>query len=308
MNSNRKPAVLISGGSGLIGKYLTSALLSGGFDVKHLSRKANQFGKVRVFRWDPDKRIIDPVVFEGIDYIVHLSGANIGESRWTSERKKELKSSRVDSALLLFDSVNKNNFPVKAFISASGVGYYGSITSEKIFTEEDPPAEDFTGQLCRKWEEAADMFSLSGIRTVKVRTAVVLEKNDSAVKKIMMPARFGFLEKTGTGKQYMPWIHIDDICGIYLKAITDESMNGAYNASSPQHTDHSGFIDTLSSVIHKPVSPLALPGFMLKMIYGEMAEIVLQGSRVSSEKIRNAGYEFKFADLHSALNDVFRKR
>lgn len=308
MNSNRNPTVLIPGGSGLIGKYLTSVLLSGGYEVKHLSRKASQFGKVRVFRWDPENGIIDPGVFEGVDYIVHLSGSNIGDSRWTSKRKKEIKSSRVDSAQLLFDAVSKNNFPVKAFISASGIGYYGSITSERVFNEEDPPADDFTGQLCRKWEEAADMFSLSGIRTVKIRTAVVLEKNDSALRKIMMPARFGFLAMTGSGEQYMPWIHIDDICGIYLKAISDESMNGPYNAAAPEHTTHSDFIKTLSSVVRKPVFPVPVPGIALKMAYGEMADIVLQGSRVSSEKIRNAGYEFKFADLHSALKDVYRKR
>lgn len=308
MKNGKKSTVLISGGSGLIGKYLTSVLLENGFEVKHLSRKASQFGRVRVFRWDPEKMIIDPVVFEGIDYIVHLSGASIGEGRWTSIRKKELKSSRVDSAKLLFDVVSKNNFPIKGFISASGIGYYGSITSERIFTEEDQPAEDFTGQLCRKWEEAADMFSLSGIRTVKIRTAVVLERSDSALTKIMMPARFGFLAKTGSGRQYMPWIHIDDICGIYLQAIVDESMNGAYNAVAPEHTTHAAFIRTLSSVVGKPVFPVSVPGFVLKLIYGKMSEIVLQGSRASSEKIRNAGYEFKFADLHSALKDVFRKK
>ena len=152
------PSVLITGGSGLIGRYLTSLLLAEGYKVSHLSRQKNSFGKVRVFRWDPVKEYLDPEVFEGIDYLVHLSGANIGEKRWSASRKKEIISSRVDSANLLFRTVSENNFKLKAFITASAVGYYGSLTSERIFTEDDPPSDDFLGTTCRLWEEAALQF------------------------------------------------------------------------------------------------------------------------------------------------------
>ncbi|MGE5406096.1 MAG: TIGR01777 family oxidoreductase [Methanosarcina sp.] len=302
----QKSSVLITGGSGLIGKYLTSFLLAEGYSVSHLSRGSDQFGRVRVHRWDPAKKILDPVVLSSVDYIIHLAGANLGDGRWTANRKSEIISSRVDSARLLYDTVIQNDIKIKGFISASGISCYGTRTTDHIFTEEDPVADDFLGMVCRKWEEAADLFALDGIRTVKIRTAVVLERNDSALTKMMMPARFGFLAVTGSGRQYMPWIHIKDICGIYLKALEDESMKGAYNAVSPQHVTHKEFIQTLGAVTGKAVAPVHVPAITLKAAMGEMAGLVLEGSRVSPEKIINAGYEFKFSNLHDALVDVFK--
>jgi uncharacterized protein (TIGR01777 family) len=301
-----RTAVLITGGSGLVGRYLTSALLGQGFNVSHLSRGTGQFGKVRVHRWDPEKRILDPAILQSVDYIIHLAGANLGESRWTENRKREIISSRVGSANLLYDTVSQNGIKLKGFISASGISYYGTVTSEQIFTEKDPPSDDFLSEVCRKWEEAAGLFDKTGVRTVKIRTAMALEKNDPALTKMMMPSKFGFLGATGSGKQYMPWIHIQDLCGIYLKAIQDETMSGPYNAVSPQHVTHIQFIKTLGAVIQKPVVPVPLPGLALKAVYGEMADLVLKGSRVSSEKIRNAGYEFRFGDLKNALENVLK--
>jgi uncharacterized protein (TIGR01777 family) len=300
-NLQHDSSVLITGGSGLIGRYLTSLLLSEGYKVSHLSINANQFGKVRVFRWDPGKGILDPSVFEGVTCIVHLAGANIGEKRWTKERKNEIVKSRIDSAELLFRVLQNNEIKINAFISASAVGYYGSVTSEKVFTEDDLPGTDFLGTTCKKWEESADLFKREGIRTVKIRTAVVLEKNDSALSKMMIPAKFGFLVQTGNGRQYMPWIHITDLCKIYLKAIQYETMHGAYNAVSPQHITHKEFVKTLASVMGKPVFPIPAPSFILKAALGE---IVLKGSRVSNEKINKEGYRFTFNKLISALEDV----
>ncbi|MBK9388855.1 MAG: TIGR01777 family protein [Bacteroidetes bacterium] len=305
LNRPDNPSVLITGGSGLIGRYLTSSLLEKGYKVSHLSRNANQFGKVRVFRWDPEKGILDPMVFEGVDYIVHLAGANIGEKRWTSNRKSEIVNSRIDSAKLLHKVISENNIRVKAFISASAVGYYGSVTSDKIFTENDPPANDFLGTVCRKWEESADLFSASGTRVVKIRTGVVMEKSDSALSKMMMPAKFGFLVQTGNGRQYMPWIHITDLCNIYLKAIEDPKMNGAFNAVSPQHVTHKVFVKTLGQVIGKPVFPVPVPGIILKAVLGEMSDVVLKGSRVSAAKITESGYTFLYSELAGALRSGY---
>ena len=300
----KQQSVLITGGGGLIGRYLTSALLSAGYKVSHLSRNTNQFGKVRVHRWNPEKGIIDPLVFEGVDYIIHLAGSNIGEKRWTRKRKEEIVSSRVDSARLLYKTITENKVPIKALISASAIGYYGSITSDKIFCEEDLPGTDFLGNTCRLWEEEADLFQSSGIRTVKIRTAVVLEKNDSALSKLMMPAKLGFLVQTGNGRQYMPWIHIKDLCNIYLKAIKDQKMEGAYNAVSPQHSTHKEFVKTLGQVMGKPVFPLPVPSFILEAVLGEMSDVVLKGSRVSSEKILINDYKFRYPELKEALLDI----
>jgi uncharacterized protein (TIGR01777 family) len=306
INLKKFSSVLITGGSGLIGKYLTSLLLSEGYKVAHLSRKANQFGKVRVFRWDPEKGILDPVVFEGVDYIIQLAGANIGEKRWTKKRKEEIINSRVDSTKLLFRVISDNNIKLKAFISASAVGYYGSHTSDKIFNEDDQPGRDFLGTTCRKWEEAADLFGNDGIRTVKIRTAVVLQKHDSALSKLMAPAKFGILVQTGNGRQYMPWIHINDLCNIFLKAIMDAKMSGAFNAVSPHHVTHKEFVKTLAHIMNIPVFPVPVPAFILKTVLGEMSDVILKGSRISSDKIDSAGYRFLFNNLENALNNVIR--
>jgi len=299
--------VMITGGSGVTGRYLTSLLLENGYKVSHLSRKQDQFGKVRVFRWDPEQGIIDSVALEGVDYIIHLAGANIGEKRWTAERKKEIVSSRVDSALLLHKVVTDNKIPLKAFISASGTGYYGSITAEKIFTEEDLPYYDFLADTCRKWEEAACRFANSGIRTVRIRTAVVLEKDADILARFLGPARFGVFPVPGSGNQYFPWIHITDLCNIYLKAVKDDAMEGPYNASSPGHIKLSEFVRELSGAAGKPGLYIPVPSFILRAVLGSMAEMVTKGSRVSSDKIIKAGYQFKHNSLPSALKDILKR-
>ncbi|HBH82459.1 MAG: TIGR01777 family protein [Bacteroidetes bacterium GWE2_41_25] len=300
--------VLITGGSGLIGRYLTSLLLGEGYDVAHLSRKQDQFGRVRVFRWDPDKGIVDPIVFDGVNFIVHLAGANIGEKRWSDKRKMEIESSRVDSAKLLFKVISENNIPLKAFISASAFGYYGSVTTEKIFSENDPPADDFLGTVCRKWEEAADLFSASGTRIVKIRTGVVMENNDSALAKLLTPAGIGVFPRLGSGRQYMPWIHINDLCNIYLKAIQDESMSGPYNAVSPQHITQSEFVRTLAFALNKSFFNPPVPAFILRMALGNMADLVLKGSRISSEKLIGTGFKFRFSNLKEAIKNALDRK
>ncbi len=305
-NFLKNSSVLISGGSGLIGRYLTASLITAGYQVSHLSRNADDRSGAKVYRWDPEKRTIDSAAFEGIDFIINLAGANIGEKRWSGKRKVEIRKSRVDSTEFLHDVVIEKGIQLKAFISASAVGIYGSLTSDKIFTENDLPSTDFLATTCMLWEEAAELFESSGIRTVKVRTAVVLEKSDSALSKLMRPGKFGFLIQTGTGHQYMPWIHINDLCNIYLKAIEDSEIRGPYNAVAPQHVTHKEFIHVLAKVMGVPVLFPHVPDFLLRAALGEMSDVILKGSRVSSEKIMNKGYRFLFNNLEDALNDVIR--
>ncbi len=297
--------ILITGGSGLIGKRLTSLLLEKGYSVRHLSRSGKRIPGVLSFKWDPEKGTIDSGAMDGIAIVIHLAGANIGEKRWTKTRRMEILDSRVRSAEFLYEKIMEYKVEIKTFITASAVGYYGCATSDFIFKEYVSPGNDFLGFTCRMWEEAADLFSGKGIRTVKIRTGVVLDKKDSALTKIMIPARFGFLVITGSGKQYMPWIHIDDLCKIYLKGIEDNSMNGAYNAVAPQHITHKEFIKALSGATGKFVFPVNVPGFILSVILGEMSVVVLKGSRVSAEKIRSAGYVFLYPELAGAIEEIF---
>lgn len=299
--------VLITGGSGLIGTHLTSLLTASGIKVRHLSRSANQKVDVKVFEWNPGKKEIDRNALDGVDFIIHLAGENIGEKRWTERRKKEILQSRIDSGVLLFDTVQSMGINLKGFISASASGIYGSETSQKIFNESDPPADDFLGSVCKSWEEAADLFNKAGIRTVKIRTGIVLEKNDSALSKLMMPGKIGFLVQTGHGDQYMPWIHITDLCNIYLKAIEDSAMTGPYNAVAPRHVTHEEFIKTLAQVMGLRVFPVSVPGLFLKAVLGEMSDVILKGSRISSEKITSAGYRFSYSSLKEALENILLK-
>jgi hypothetical protein len=299
-------SVLITGGNGLVGRYLTSLLLSKGYSVSHLSRSGKRQKEVAVFNWDPENGTIDKDALSGVNFLIHLAGANIGERRWTNARKNEIVNSRVGSANFLFNKIRKNPGNLKAFISASAVGYYGSVTSDKIFMESDLCGTDFLGSTCKLWEEGADLFDGIGIRTVKIRTGIVLEKTDSALSKLMMPGKFGFLVQTGDGKQYMPWIHINDLTRLYLRVIEDPSMSGAYNAVAPQHVSHKEFIKTLGKVMSRPVFPIAVPAFLMKTVFGEMSDVILKGSRVSSEKIVNSGYVFNYPELDGALREIIK--
>lgn len=298
--------VLISGGTGLVGRHLAKALLKKGYGVALLSRKSDHTGSLKTFFWDPEKSVIDPEAVPAADYIIHLAGAGIGDRRWTKKRKQLILDSRVNSAELLFASLSGKNHKIKAFITASAVGYYGAVISDRIFTEDDPPAEDFTGFICRNWEMVAGKFEEAGIRTVIIRTGIVLSNRGGALQKISLPVRLGIGSAIGNGQQYVPWIHIEDLCNIYIKALEDTGTKGPYNAVAPGHETNRSLTMRLAAVMNRPFWFPNIPAFAMKLIFGEMSEILLQGSRVSSEKIRKTGYVFKFSDLESALNDLFR--
>jgi len=225
-SSNKSQKILITGGGGLLGRYLTSLLLSEGYAVSHLSRQQNAFGKVRVYRWDPEKKILDNSVLGDVNCIIHLAGEEIWGKRWSEEQKVTILKSRVDSARFLHEKISNDKTPLKAFISSSAVEYYGSVTSEKIFSENDPPGRDFLGSVCKEWEASADLFSKSGIRAVKIRSAVVLEKNSGALARLVHLADYGIFSSPGKGEQYLPWIHINDLCSIYLKVIEETEREG----------------------------------------------------------------------------------
>lgn len=299
--------VLLTGGNGLIGKHLCQKLQEKGYEVAILSRRKNSTSTIRVYTWDLETMSIEKEAIEFADYIVHLAGENIGEKRWTPKRKQQIIESRVQTADLIFREVKKQNKNLKAFISASAVGYYGAITSPQIFAESDPGSDDFLGETCKKWEQSVNRFQELGIRTVTIRTAVVLTQQGGALSKLTALARTGFSSALGNGKQYMPWIHIDDLCTIYLKALDDNLMSGPYNAVAPEHQTNQNFSKIIAEVLEKPFWFPNIPGFLLRLLLGEMSGMLLKGSKVSSEKIRTAGYEFQFPNLKGALTNLLRK-
>lgn len=299
--------ILITGGTGLVGKELTKKLKAKGYNVIHLSRTKNNTAETLTYYWDYTKGEIEQEAIEKADYIIHLAGENVSDGRWTAKRKKLIIDSRVKTSELLFENVKKTNKPLKAFINASGSNYYGTVTCNTIFDERQAAAADFLGITCEEWEAAADNFKNSGIRTVKIRTSIVLTKKGGALEKIALPVKLNLGSALGSGKQYMPWIHIDDLCGIYIKAIEDTTIKGTYNAAAPEHATNKDFISTLAHVLNKFLWLPNVPAIIIKLVFGEMGSILLKGSRISSEKITNAGFTFKFTSLESAFRNLLIK-
>ena len=301
-----KEIVLITGAGGMLAQEL-SRKLDSKYNIRFLTRKKHHNNG---YEWDIHQGTIDETAFEDVQHIIHLAGANISEKRWTDERKKELISSRVDSARLILDTLKKKNIKLKSFISASGVNVYGTETTEKIYTEDDEPGNDFLSEVVVLWEQSADQFLKENAaeRVVKIRTAVVLSKKDGALKKMLPPIQYGVGSPLGSGKQYMPWIHVKDICSIYEFALENPAVSGAYNASSPQHTTNENLTKNIAKVLNKPLFMPNVPAFALHLMFGELADALLKGSRVSSQKIQDVGFTFEYPDLQGALQDLLKKK
>ncbi|AZA98888.1 TIGR01777 family protein [Chryseobacterium joostei] len=297
-----KEIVLITGASGMIARELVKRI-GNEYDIRLLTRKKERNNE---YEWDIKKGTIDESALENVSHIIHLAGANISEKRWTEERKKELISSRIDSAGLLLNTLKKKDIRLKSFISASGINYYGTETTEKNFTEKDSAGSDFLSEVVVLWEKAAEKFKEQNIaeRVVKIRTSVVLSEKDGALKKMIPPIKSYIGSPLGSGKQYMPWIHIEDICSIYEFALRNTSINGAYNAVSPQHATNTDLTKKIAEVLNKPLFMPNVPGFILKLMFGELATAILEGSRASSQKIQEAGFQFQFPDLKEALENL----
>jgi hypothetical protein len=296
--------VLITGGTGLVGTALSTLLAEQGHLVKHLSRTRNLSAVFPAYEWNLNEGTADDEAFNEIDYIFHLAGANISDGKWTIERKRVITDSRVKSGELLAKKVKELNIPLKAFIAASATGYYGSLTSEKIFNESDPSANDFLGSICKKWEESSLKFQDMGIRTILLRTGVVLTLNGGALKKLYTPVKLGIASPIGSGKQYMPWIHIKDLCKLYIEVMNKKDFSGPYNAVSPDHIDNNTFIKKLAKAAKRPFWPLKVPSFIINLLFGEMSSIILKGSRVSSLHTVKQGFVFDYKDLEFTFNDL----
>lgn len=290
--------VLITGGTGLIGKYLQNKLNDKNYEVAVLTRNPTLKNE---FKWNIDEEYIDDNAFKNVTHIIHLAGAGIADKRWTDTRKKELIDSRVLSTDLLLKKIKELNIDLKGFISASGIGYYGAVSSPQIFTENDAPKNDFISKVCVEWEKYALNFKQINVAVTILRTGVVLAKSGGALSKMNTPL---FLAALGNGKQYMPWIHIDDLCNLYIKAIKDTNFTGVYNAVAPEHHTNETFTKTIAEVINKPMFPFKAPSFILKIILGEMSSILIKGSRVSSKKV-NELYSFNFPNLKTSLKNIY---
>jgi uncharacterized protein (TIGR01777 family) len=294
--------ILITGASGLVGSRLTELLLQKGHQVSHLGRSKKNTGSVKSFVWDVNKGTLDEHAFEGVDSIIHLAGAGVAEKRWTNERKKEILESRTKSTALLCASMARTQHRIESVVSASAIGIYGFCLDERIFTEQTKPGTDFLSQVTKQWEDEVDKIANLGLRTVKIRIGIVLSNKGGALQELAKPVRYGFGASLGSGRQYMSWIHIDDLCGMFIKAVEDNTLYGAYNGVCDWITNKA-FTRVVANTLKKPLWLPPVPGFVMNLLVGEMAEIIVNGSKVSSEKIRTTGFSYKFPALTDALND-----
>jgi len=301
-----KKIVLITGGTGLIGTQLSKLLFDKGCQVRILSRSKNnkKNNNYHYYAWNVPKKEIDIAALKNVHYVIHLAGVGIAENRWTATRKKQIIDSRVDSALLLLEKLQQINHRPLKFIAASGIGFYGAVTSDTIFTEKDPNYDDFLGNTCKVWEQSSLKFEESGIKTTILRTGIVLSKEGGALEKLRQTFKLRFAAALGNGQQYMPWIHITDLCQLYLHAIEDTAFIGIYNAVTSEHVTNYEFTKALVKQHKNAVQIPNIPSMILKIVLGTMSEMVLQGSRVSSKKLEDAGFKFRYNTLKKALEDL----
>jgi uncharacterized protein (TIGR01777 family) len=298
--------VLITGATGMIGGQLIPLLIDKGFKVRVLTRNKTDMVNSAIYVWDISENYIDPAALEGVDHIIHLSGSTVSE-RWTKTKKQEILDSRIKAANLIFDNLKH---PIKSFISASGISYYGTKTTGKIFLETDTikfKENDFLADVTQKWEKAALQFETKADRVVLVRTPIVLSKSRGALETMLKPIKMGLGAPLGTGKQWMPWVHVSDLCNFYALALSNSEIAGPYNIVAPHHVSNKIFMRTLAKTVGKKLWFIKVPAFVLKIVFGKMSSIILKGSRVDGSKATETGFKYEHPQLKEALQDLLNK-
>lgn len=298
--------ILITGGTGLVGTRLTQMLVDKGYTVTHLSRTHSNNEQVKTYIWDIGSHMVEDEALQTADYIIHLAGAGIADERWTKERKKVILESRTKSATLLIDRLKELKLQPKAFVSSSAIGYYGD-RQHHILNEDDAPGNGFLSEVCVAWEAAVKPVEALGTRLVMLRTGVVLSAQGGALKEMEKPVKFHLGTYLGSGNQYYSWIHIDDLCRMYIAAIENETMRGPYNAAAPNPVRNKILTKAIADALDINAIMLPAPTPALKLALGEMAATVLDSTRVSSNKIEETGFTFEFAEVEKALEDVYER-
>lgn len=299
--------ILISGGTGLVGKALTKRLISEGHEVRILSRNPKSSSQIQSFYWNVEKNEIDEKAFDRVEHLVHLAGSGIADKRWTDARKRDIIDSRVNSMKLITDVIKKKNIKLKSHVGASAIGIYGMDTSEKTYIETDKGKDDFLTQSCIQWENSYQEIQTHSNKNCIIRIGVVLSKDGGALKKLLPLFNLGLGSAVGSGKQYMPWIHIDDLVTIFYNALFNPQVNGIYNAVSSESTTNYQFSKQLAKTLSKPFFLPNVPSFLLKIVFGEMANVLLEGSQVSNKRILETGITLKYPTISIALEELLTK-
>lgn len=291
--------ILITGGSGLVGKEITKILESKDYSVAWMSRSPQS---QKSFLWNVEKNQIEPEAIEWADAIIHLAGTGVAEKRWTSERKKEILESRTQSTQLLYQTIEKAAKRPSTLISASAVGIYGFNTGTNLVDENGPVGSDFLAEVVVAWENEVKKMEALDLRTVLLRIGIVLSEEGGALGEMMKPP---IAAPLGSGDQWMSWIHIEDLAKMFVFALEKTTLQGVFNAVAPNPATNQQLTQAAAKAKGKPYVGIGVPGFALKLVLGEMAAMVLGGNRVTSQKIQKAGFEFEFPDLKPALKNLF---
>lgn len=295
--------VLVTGASGLVGRALVQTLVARGYSVHALSRSDIQptLPGVAFFTWDVAAGYADPRCLDGVAAIIHLAGENIAARPWSDRRKQALVESRTHSIALLYELMEKQQArEIRTVVSASASGYYEPNT-DNWMTEDQLPADSFLGHTSVAWERAVAQGSRLGLRTVSLRSGVVLASEHGLYPKFAALVARGLGVVPGSGKQWLPWIHIDDVVAGYLFALEHPGLSGVYNMAAPDQVPFRLFLQAVATHYGKPLWLPNIPGFLLKAVLGQLSELVLDGTRMSVEKIRNAGFQYKYPDIESAV-------
>lgn len=291
--------ILVSGSHGLVGKALVRSLTDDGHEVMRLVRGEKAFGSPDV-EWRPAQGRIDAGQLEGIDAVVHLAGESIASGRWTSEKKRAIRESRVKGTVLLSDALAQLSRPPSVFLSASAIGYYGD-RGDELLNEKSAPGKDFLAGVCKEWEAATRPAAEKGIRTVCTRFGIILDPNEGALAKMLPPFRMGIGGRIGDGKQWMSWIALDDVVNGLKFLIEDESIHGPVNFVAPNPVTNAEFTKTLGRVLQRPTL-FPIPAFGVRLAFGEMADaLLLSSQRVEPSVLEDKGFLFKWPTLEPIL-------
>ncbi len=301
--------VVITGGTGLIGRQLAASLHEDKHEVIVLSRNPNQPAKlpagVRVERWDGRSAAGWGRWADGADAIVNLAGAGIADSRWSDERKREIVASRVDAGKAVIEAVRAASVKPAVVIQSSAVGYYGSRGSETL-SEASQPGSDFLADVCVEWEKSTEAVEAMGVRRAVIRTGIVLSAEGGALPKMLLPFKFFAGGKIGSGQQYFPWIHMEDEVGAIRFLMHHAQAAGPFNLAAPTPPTNADFVKAVGEAMGRP-SIMPAPGFALKAAFGEMSTVLLDGQRAEPQRLLELGYRFRFTDPVAALKDVLGK-
>ena len=312
--------ILITGGTGLIGTALRTLLTGNGYRVIILGRnppandRPSQIASTPAtnYHWDPSTGAIDADAIRQADHIIHLAGAGVADSRWTEKRKKVILESRTNGCTTLVKALREIPNNVQSVISSSAIGWYGpdpTIPNPQPFEETAPSNTDFLGETCRLWEEAIAPVTALGKRLVIIRTGIVLSANGGAMKEFIKPIRLGVAAILGSGRQTIPWIHIDDLCRLYHHALQEDDWQGVYNGTAPHPVDNRTLTLALARRLKgRYFVQVYVPSALLKIILGEMSVEVLKSTTVSAKKTRQAGFQFLYPSLDNALDDLVKGR